>query len=309
MFRINQDNLAESTGADVTALRAAGADTSTGAAVSAAAMGGLGIEIETEEQLRAIGTRRARIETALADGPPSDPAQLTARRQAALEAYEQYQLAHARAYRAYVAEQIVEEHAAETAVIAESGAPIVERSQSMVAPLNTAASTEADRTSQLGAGGGDVTPSGEPAGGIVGELITRLADSGDALDDQPAPPDPDAGAAVDSGQEMAASENTERTAQGADASTQQRAFIDAAIQARAQQEEQVCTDVTSLEDKHTAELAIKEEIQQHKAQALIERDTHGQTAEQEAQAFNAEFQALQDWRTRYEAAAAELSSE
>lgn len=306
--------LAESTGADVSALRAAQADPtqddpSTGAAASAAMMGGLGIEVETEDQLRAIGTRRANIENLLQDGPPSDPAELTARRQAALEAYEQYQLAHARAYRAFVAEQIVEEHATETANMAASGAPIVERSQSMTEPLNTAASTEADRTSQLNTGGGDVTASSEPAGGIVGELITRLADSGDALDDQPTPPDPDAGNQVDSGQELAASENTERTAQGADASTQQRAFIDAAIQARAQQEEQVSTDITALEDKHAAELAIKEEIQRAKAQALMERDTHGQTAEREAQAFNAEFQALDGWRTRYARAAAELSSE
>ena len=302
-------SLAESAGADVTGMRAdladgAKDDPSTGAIVSAAAVSGLGIEIETEDQLRAIGARRARIENLLNDGPPSDPAQLTARRQSALDAFEQYQLAHARAYRAFVAEQIVDQHAAETAVLAESGAPIVERSQSMTEPLNTAASTEADRTSQLSAGGGEVTASGEPAGGIVGELITRLADSGDALSDSPAPPDAEAGNQIDSGQELAANENTERTAQGADASTQQRAFIDAAIQARAQQEDQVNTDITALEDKHAAELAIKEQIQQQKAQALIERDTHAQTAEQEARSFNSDFQALQAWRARYGAAAA-----
>ncbi|MGK0359616.1 MAG: hypothetical protein ACI9U2_001918, partial [Bradymonadia bacterium] len=308
--------LAEASGADVAAMRAAQLDDAQGnptmgdaLAARVTGQAGIGIGTATRDKLLAIGDRRVHIEMMLQDGPPSDPAQLTARRQSALEAFERYQLAHARAYRAFVAEQIVEQHAAETALIAESGAPIVVQAQSMTEPLSTAASTETDRASQLAAGGGDVAASSEPAGGIVSELITRLADSGDSLDDQPTPPDGDAGNQVDSGQELAASENTERTAQGADASTQQRAFIDAAIQARAQQEAQVCGDITALEDKHTSELAIKDEIQRQKAQALMERDTHGQTAEQESQAFNAEFQALQDWRTRHEQAAAELASE
>lgn len=302
-------SVAEGLGGDVTALRAAGDDTSTGKGVAAVATAAMGLEIETEEQLRAVGTRRAQVEILLQNGPPTDPALLTERRTAAIEAFERYQLAHARAHRAYVAEQIVDQHAQETAALAESGQPIVERSQSMTEPLNTARTTEADRAAQLSGGGETITPSSEPAGGIIGELIMKLAAHGDAMDEQPTAPDPNSGGQIDEGQALAQSENTERTAQSADASGQQRAFIDAAITARAAQEDQVCRDISTLEDKHAEELSIKEEIQREKAAALQERDQHAQTVQQEAGAFNTDFQALNDWRARYEAAAGAVDSE
>lgn len=259
----------------------------------------LGIDRETEDELRAIGDRRARVEAALEHAPPIEPSTMSDKRQAAIEAYENYLIAHARAHRAFLAEQAVDALSQETAAMAEEGEPAREAAQSMDGPLQQSRSDEDQRQAVISGQSPQVQPSGEGASSIVTELITKLATHGDALDDQPNPGGADTGQAIDQGQQQAGEETTARTGQSQQASAQQRAFLDEAINQRTAREQQISGDIDALDRKHQEEQAIKAEIQQAKAQALVEREQHRATVEQNAQGFNADFAQMEQWRAQY----------
>lgn len=293
-------------GADVGQLRALGPDDADkktlGRLAEVGAQHALGIDRETQAELQAIGERRAAVEQVLEFGPPADPAQMSEKRVAAIAAHERYLIAHAKAYRAFLAEQAVDQMAQETAAMADEGEPVSEAAQSMATPLQQSRTDEDQRQAIISGQAPQVQPGGgEGASSIVTELIMKLASHGDAMDDQPSPGNPEAGQQIDQGQQQASQETTARTGQTQQASAQQRAFLDAAITERAAREQQVSGDIQTLRQKHQEELAIKSEIQQVKAQALVERESERATVEENAGAFNADFARMETWRQQYEA--------
>lgn len=292
-------------GADVSTLRAIPEDKANERTLGRLADVGsqhlLGIDRETEAELQAIGERRGAVERVLELGPPVDPATMSEKRVEAIAAHERYLVAHAKAYRAFLAEEAVTRMAAETEAMAAEGEPVCEAAQSMATPLQQSRTDEDQRQAIITGQAPQVQQGGgEGASSIVGELIMKLASHGDAMDDQPNPGSPDAGAQIDQGQQQASTETTARTGQTAQASASQRAFLDAAITERATREQQVSGDIQTLQQKHQQELAIKAEIQQVKAEALVEREQERATVEENASGFNADFARMETWRQQYE---------
>lgn len=286
-----------------------GGNQTVGLAVEGMAETVLGIERETGQELEDIGERQARLEAVLEHEPPvEDLEAMMDRRARAMEAFDQYQVAHATALRAYVAEQTVDELSQGTLALAESGEPIRTASQSMSGPLEQSRSDEQERASVLSGGDPTVQQTEGGMAGLVAQLITHLGDHSDEMDDQPDPGNADAGNQMEEGEGQAREEAEGRTREGTEASDQQRAFLDQAVTVRAAQEESVCQSIDTLHDKYDHEQAILDEIKRQKAEALVERDRHADTVQEHAQGFVDDFQSMDTWREEYESLRDELGS-
>lgn len=271
-----------------------------------------GLASDRQEDVVAIGQRQAMLERLMSLSLTTDLDELHTERQAAMDAADRYNDAHEWAYQCYIAEQSVGQLAGETLQMAESGQPMRAFAQGMSAPLQQSVAQEDARAASL-AGGQTEVPGSDPEGGsMITGLILKLAQYADRFDDQPNGGDANTAGALTTAQDTASSEATAQTATANTASQEQRQVLDQAIMVRAAQEQSVSQNIDSLNAKHTEELAIQTEIQQHKAQALADRATARAEVESHAGVFNSGFAEATSWasdyRTRREALTGETGS-
>ena len=282
-------------------------DQSIGFAAEVLIEDGLGIRREVGEELLAKGREQAEreriraqaISDAISLAPPTEDIEAILRkREAAMAAYDQYVIAHTEAHAAFVAEQAVGGLSAETRKLADSAEPVKAASQGMAAPLATSKQDEQRRQSHLAGGGDQVQKPQGGMAGIVGGLIAKFASHGSRFKGAPNAGDPKSGEHLDQGGQMA-TEAPKRKQQSAEASDQQRVFLDAAIAARQAQETQMGSDQESVETKYEQEQAILEGIKTAKGEALQRRETHRAEVERQASGFNTDYQGLESWRSQY----------
>lgn len=283
-------------------------DRSIGFTAEVALEDAFGIRREVGEELKAIGNAQAQREQqrseavqALVDCTPpiSDMELMSQKKEAATAAYDRYKIAHARALRAYTAEQLVDGISKETKALGEQGQPLADASASMTAPLNQSVSDEASRNSTLTGGNTNIQQPESGVAGIVTQLIAKLAQHGDRLDDQPTPPDPEAGTAIQDGPEEAQNQSTQRSTESSAASDQQRQFLDQAIALRAAQQSDIEGNICSLETRYDQEQAILEEIKVQKAMALADREVAKGQVEENANGFVEQYNQMEAWRQTY----------
>ncbi|HEU4612127.1 MAG TPA: hypothetical protein VFS15_08620, partial [Kofleriaceae bacterium] len=263
---------------------------------------------EAREEAKHAGAEEQHFEELLALRPPPDVVLLAGYRERAADAAARYTKAHAQAYRAYQAELAVTRLAEESKAMAESGKPIHKRAQGMKGPIEKSKSDEAQRKSKLdGNDTGDVKGADSKMGGLVVDLISKLADNSDHLSQRP-----DGGGVkgddMAGSQDKAASEGKERTEQSKSHSSSQQQFLDQALQVRAQQEASVAQNIQSLEGKSREEFAIRDAIRVQKAQALAEEAAARDEAESNAAQFNEGYARAAAWAETYEAKRKEKSS-
>lgn len=232
---------------------------------------------------------------------------MVSKREAAMAAYDQYVIAHTEAHGAFLAEQAVSQLSSETKKLGDSAEPVKAASQGMAAPLSTSKQEEGQRQSTLG-GGQTMQGPQSGMGGIVGALISKFASHGSRFKRSPNAGSPRAGEHLDRGGKLASQEAPARRQQSQDASAQQRAFLDAAIAARQQQESQLSSDQENIRTKYDEEQAILQEIRVAKGEALQRRDQHRGEVESQASGFNSDFQGLESWRQQYIAIRQRLES-
>ncbi len=272
---------------------------------------------ETKEELNAIGQQQASVEqrrqsavTALLEcEAPVDYEAFAQHRVLATTAYEAYIRAHAEALRAYRAETIVGELAAGTGELAEQGKPIQAASASMAGPLAQSTATEDQRTAIISGADSEAPAADSSVAGIVVDLIAKIGDNSDEMDDQPSPGGPESGQQAADGQNLAKDEAANRTDQVQQASEQNRQFLDEAVSLQSAQQEDVTSNITALEARQQVELQIQNEIKAQKAAHLAERQAQRDIAAENASAFSNEYQQMEAWRVDYEAKKATVESE
>ncbi len=164
----------------------------------------------------------------------------------------------------------------------------------MLAPMTGSVATENQRTSTLSGANAEVPQSDSSMAGIVVELIAKLADNSDAMDDQPEGGSSGDGAAMASGQDTAREGAADAKDQGTEHSQENREFLDQA--ARAEQEESVATNITSLEGRAREEEAIRDGIQLQKAQHLLNMNAAKDRCVTESTMFSEQFTTMDAWR-------------
>ena len=107
---------------------------------------------------------------------------------------------------------------------------------------------------------------------------------------------------------MASEDAPQKKQQGAEASGQQRAFLDAAIAQRQLQEQSLTGAQETVRTKYQEEQGILQGIKLAKGQALQRRDTAKAEVESHASAFNQGYTTLEAWRAEYVAARGTLES-
>ncbi len=272
---------------------------------------------ETPEQLNAIGRtqasveerRRAAVEALLNCEAPVDYQTFRDHRVAASTAYDGYIRAHAEALRAYRAEEIVGELAAGTGSLAEQGGPVLAASESMAQPLQQSIGTEDRRTAIISGADSEVPQADSGLAGIVIELIAKLGDNSDEMDEQPNAGGAESGQQMADGQNVARDEASNRTDQVSQASEQNRQFLNEAVSLQSAQQENVAGNISALEARQQTELQIQDEIKAQKAGHLAERERQRGIVSENAAAFNSEFQQMDTWRQDYDAKKAAVESE
>ena len=256
---------------------------------------------EAKKKAQESGKKEDMFEELLAFRPPTDIALLGDHRKKATEAAAKAKASHDWAYKCYQAELAVTRLATEAQQMAESGKPMHKRAQEMRAPIEKSKGDEKARASQLaGNSAGDVKGADSQMGGLVVQLISKLADHADRLSQKP-----DGGGVkgdeMAAGQDKAAQQSQERTAQMKGHSVAQQQFLDQALELRGRQEASVAKDIQSLEGKSREEFAIRDQIRQHKAQALADEKQARDEVQAEASAFNDGYARASTWQTAFEA--------
>jgi hypothetical protein len=269
----------------------------------------LGIKVEKDAALEAIGKKQAAVERVLELAPPVDIDKMKEHKLKALEARNKYLEHHTWAYKAFMAEQSVEIMSKQTKQLAEAGDPILQSSKKMEPGLTKSRSDEDQRMSIISGQDTKSPKAQDKAGGFIVELIAKLADNSDAMNKQPDGGGSEAGTAIDEGGQKSEDESKDKVGTTKDLSQKQRQFLDQAISVRAGQEEQMSMNITNLNQKYDEEQGIKAEIQVIKAQAIVERDNQRQLAESEAQAFTSDFEALSAWKVDFDSRIAKVEEE
>lgn len=256
---------------------------------------------KVKEEAQKSGAKEAMFEALLALRPPQDIALLGDHRKRAGEAAVKAKDSHAWAHKCYQAELEVTRLAEQSQQMAESGKPMHKRAQEMKAPIEKSKGDERDRASGLGgAEPGDIKGADPQMGGLVVQLISKLADHSDRLSQKP-----DAGGVkgedMAGSQDKASQEGAQRSQQSKSHSSAQQQFLDQALELRARQEASVAKNIQSLEGKSREELSIRDQIRQHKAQALADEAQARGEAEAEAAIFNEGWSRASTWQEAFEA--------
>ena len=270
----------------------------------------VGGELKTigEQQAARENLRAATLSRVLALEPPvSDIQTIVDKRSAAVSAYDKYILAHTEAYAAYQAEMGVGALSAETKKLEGSAEPVKKASAGMATPLAGDRQKESSRQSTLAGGQANAEKPEGGMSGIVASVITKFAGHSDRFKSAPQFGD-NAGESLDAGSRMASEDAPQKKQQGADASGQQRAFLDAAISERQRQEQSLTGAQEQVRTKYQEEQAILQGIQLAKGQALQRRETAKAEVESNASAFNQGYTSLEAWRAEYVAARGTLES-
>ncbi len=272
---------------------------------------------ETPQELKALGEnqasveerRRAAFEALMSFTAPVDFQTFTDHRTKAVTAHEAYINSHAEALRAFKAEETVGEVAAATKSIAEQGKPVRDQSKSMAGPLAESKTTETQRKSQIDGSNSEVPEADGGLGGFVVELISKIGDNSDEMDEQPTTGGDDAGQAMADGQNTAKDESKDKSDQIKQASEANTQFLDQASELQGAQEGDLDANITAMEDREKVELGIQDEIKVKKAEHLAERDKQKGIVEENANAFMSEHAQLEAWRTEYNSRKAALEAE
>jgi hypothetical protein len=260
----------------------------------------LGWKSESDKALQAIAAKQVAIEHALELAPPVDIEETKKKRIAAGEHFNKYKSAHDAALQAYKAEQAVEALSKETKALADAGKPIQTASQSMVNPLTKSKSDEQQRNAIIGGTDPNAPKQEEGSGGLIGDLIMKLASHSDGMDKQPSAGGKGGGTAIEDGQKKGKEDSKKNVDNAQSMSDQQRQFLDEAISLRQAQETNVCENIESMDQKYAEEQAIKAEIQTVKAKALAEREAEKAEVEKNASSFNSDYTALNAWGTDHD---------
>lgn len=264
---------------------------------------------ETPQEIEALGQtqasheerRRTAVEALMSCEAPVDYALFSEHRVTASTAYEAYINAHAEALRAYRAEVAVGEIAANTAELAETGKPVRERSQSMAGPLSQSQTTESQRQSTIAGGDSEVPAADSGMGGFVVDIISKVGDNSDEMDEQPGAGGSESGQQMADGQDTARDEAGSRSDQVQQASEANQEFLGQAQQLQTAQEGDVDTNISAMEDREQTEKGIQDEIKVKKAGHLVERDVQKAKVVENSAAFTSEFAQMEAWRADYQA--------
>ena len=109
-------------------------------------------------------------------------------------------------------------------------------------------------------------------------------------------------------QDKASQEGQQRSKQSQGHSSAQQQFLDQALELRGRQEASVAKNIQSLEGKSREELGIRDEIRQHKAQALADEAAARNEAESEASIFNEGWSRATTWQSAFEAKRAAMKA-
>jgi hypothetical protein len=271
---------------------------------------------ETPQELKALGQtqaaqedrRRTAVEALMACESPVEFSLFEQHRVNATLAYDAYISAHADALRAFRAEVAVGEIAATTGELAVEGGPILEASKSMAAPIQGSMATEDQRTAVISGSDSDVPAADSGMSGFIVDLVSKVGDNSDEMDEQPEAGGGDSGAKMAEGQDVAKEEATARTSQVQDASEQNKAFLTQAADLQGAQETELDTGITALEDKKSVELGIQDEIKMKKAGHLAERNRQRTIVSENSSAFSSEYEQMETWRADYETKKAAVES-
>ncbi|MBW1876961.1 MAG: DUF4157 domain-containing protein [Deltaproteobacteria bacterium] len=259
----------------------------------------LGLQPETKEQIQRIGNQQALVEELLLFTPPAEMEEMFEHRDAARVATEHYMAAHQQSYRCYVAEQAVTNMATDTETLANAGEPIVDAAQQSQSEVQAGQGEEDRRTAALGGANTETPEPDSMFASLVTDLIMEMTERSDATEGQPSGGDEGSGEAMGDAHGQAGDAASEETEAAQGYSGEQRAFLDTALAAGAQEEQTAQCNVDQLHAKHDEEIAIRDEITNQKVQALAERDQHKTTAATEASAFISSFETLADWAAEY----------
>lgn len=255
---------------------------------------------EAKKKAEASGKKEDMFEQLLVLRPPTDLALLADHRTKATEAAAKAKASHEWAYKCYQAELAVTRLATQAEEMAESGKPMHKRAQDMRGPIEKSKGDEKERASQLaGSSPGDVKGADSQMGGLVVQLISKLADHSDRLSQKP-----DGGGVkgedMAAGQDKAAQQSEQRTSDMKSHSAAQQQFLDQALELRGRQEASVAKDIQSLQGKSREEFAIRDQIRQHKAQAIADEKQASDEASAEAGVFNEGYARATTWQTAFE---------
>lgn len=267
----------------------------------------VGLKGRSDEALQKIGATQAAVERVLALKPPVNLEETKKKRLAAAEHLTKYKAAHAEALQAWKAEQAVEALSKETKKLADAGKPIEDASKKMSSPLQKSKGDEERRNAIISGEDPNAPKQEKGAGGIVGDLIMKLASHSDGMDQQPNAGSKDGGKSIETGQEKGEKDSKENVDRAKKLSDQQRAFLDEAIALRQGQETFVCEEIASMEQKYAEEQAIKAEIQTVKAKALADREAERAEVEKNASGFNSDWEQLEAWSKDYKERMADVA--
>ncbi len=256
------------------------------------------------DEVKRIGAQHARTEEAVGKlmnlNAPADILAMMDHREKAKDAFSEMRDAHEQAYRAYTAEQTVDRVAAATKALAEKeGKPLHETSKATKAPIQSAVPIEEQRKQTLQGANPDTKKSDSTLTSMVMDIVAKVAEHGDRIDDSPNTGSPNGGKDVAQNQDEADKQAKERKKESVGASDEQAQVLEKALEVQALQEATIGKNIESLQDKYDSEMAIKQEIQRQKAEALQRREAAKAQVEENSSAFKTEYDALSAWAAEY----------